>query len=315
MKKNKISIVIPVYNNEATINIIYNRIKKVFKKIKLNYEIIFVDDYSPDSSLNKIKKICNLDKKVICVKLTKNFGQRFATMAGLKYASGDFVTNLDADLQDPPELIEKIVSKLKKGNQDIVIAARKTVNENLFRRITSYFQHRILNSIIRDYPKEGFTVWCISKRLVSKILKRGNNISLIPLEILNYGYNYSVIYYERQKRFIGRSQWTFKERMNLGIEMMTLTTFSILRYCLFFGAFLLLASLTYIGFVFYAYFERTTPFQGYSPIIIVSLFLGGLNIFVVGILAEYISVILREVRSYDKYNVKSVINHQQKDTK
>ena len=312
MKKIKISVVIPVYNNEETIFEIYKRIKKVFKKIKLDYEIVFVDDNSPDKSYNKILKICQSDKKVICVKLTKNFGQRFATMAGLKYSTGDFITNLDADLQDPPELIEKIVYSLKKDNQNIVIAARKSVDESLFRKFTSYFQHWVMNNLIKDYPKEGFTVWCISRKLANKIIKRGNNISLIPLEILNYGYNYSVIYYERKKRIFGKSQWSFWSRIDLGIEMMTLSTFSILRYCLYFGTFLLIASFIYISVILFTFLKGNTPFEGYSPIIMISLFLGGLNIFVLVIIAEYMSVILKELRSYDKYNVKTVINNSKK---
>tara|TARA_B110000027_G_C16097873_1_gene291644 strand:+ start:633 stop:1568 length:936 start_codon:yes stop_codon:yes gene_type:complete len=308
MKKYKISIIIPVYNNEATIELIHKRIIKTFKKIKINYEIVFVDDYSLDNSYKKIKKICAIDKNVVCIKLTKNFGQRFATMAGLKHASGDFITNLDADLQDPPELIEKIYNKIRSKDSNLIIAARNSVKENLIRRFTSFLQHRILNLLIKDYPKEGFSVWCISRHLAEKIKKRGNNITLLPLEILNYGYKIDIIFYNREKRFEGKSQWTFGARLDLGIEMITLTSFSLLRYCLYIGVFLLIASLLYIALVIYTYFQHQTPFTGYSPLIIVNLFLGGLNIFILGLLAENIAVVLKGIRSYDKYNIKLIIN-------
>ena len=228
-------------------------------------------------------------------------------MAGLKYATGDYLINIDADLQDPPELIEKIYNELRKNNH-VVLAARKSSSENIFRKLSSFIQHRFLNYLIQNYPKEGFTVFGVSKKVVQEIKDKGNNISLLQLEILNYGYNYKIIYYERDKRQIGKSQFNFTSRLNLAIEMITLTTFSLLRFCLFLGFFLLLASFGYIIFVIYTYFNIGTPFAGYSPIIIVSLFLGGLNIFMLGILAEYISVILRETRSYNKFNVQSFLN-------
>ena len=126
----KISVLIPVYNNQETINSIYLRIKKTIFKIKQNYEIIFIDDGSKDESYKKIKNICLIDKNVICIKLTKNFGQRFALMAGLKHSSGDFIINLDADLQDPPPENNIKISKLLYKNE-IVIAARNTSSEIL----------------------------------------------------------------------------------------------------------------------------------------------------------------------------------------
>ncbi len=303
----KISVIIPVYNNQQTLHKLYQRLVRVFTKIKQNYQIIFIDDGSQDQSYKKIQKICLKDKKISCIKLSKNFGQRFALMAGLKYATGDYLINIDADLQDPPEIIEKIFNELRKNN-NVVLAARRSSSENIFKKLSSSIQHRILNYLIKNYPKEGFTVFGISKKVVQEIKDRGNNISLLQLEILNYGYNYKTIYYERDKRQIGKSQFNFTSRLNLAIEMITLTTFSLLRFCLFLGFFLLLASFGYIIFVIYTYFNIGTPFAGYSPIIIVSLFLGGLNIFMLGILAEYISVILRETRSYNKFNVQSFLN-------
>ncbi len=303
----KISVIIPVYNNQQTLVELYQKLVKVFAKIKQNYQIIFIDDGSKDQSYKRIKKICSKNNKVSCIKLSKNFGQRFALMAGLKYSTGDYLINIDADLQDPPELIEKIFNELRKNNH-VVLAARRSSSENIFRKLSSLVQHRILNYLIKNYPKQGFTVFGVSKKLVQEIKDRGNNISLLQLEILNYGYNYKTIYYERDKRQIGKSQFNFSSRLNLAIEMITLTTSSILRFCLLLGFILLLASFSYIAFVIYTYFYIGTPFPGYSPIIIVSLFLGGLNIFVLGLLSEYVSLILRETRSYNKFNVQSILN-------
>ena len=303
----KISIIIPVYNNEKTIDTIYSKIKKIIKSINLTYEIIFIEDGSKDKSYNKIKKICLNDKKVLCVKLSKNFGQRFALMAGLKYCTGNFLINLDADLQDPPELISKIYQELNKGNH-IVIAARNSNNENIFKKITSAIQHKILSFLIKDYPEEGFTVFGISRKLINEIKERGNNISLLQLEILNYGYRYKKIFYARHKRTFGTSQFNFSSRLSLAIEMITLTTSSFLRFSLYLGVILLTLSFIYILSVMYSYFKIGTPFEGYSPLIIISLFFGGLNLFILGVLSEYISLIIREIRSYKKFNIEKLIN-------
>ena len=147
-----ISVIIPVYNNQQTLLELYKKLVKVFAKVKQNYQIIFIDDGSKDQSYNKIKKICLKNKKVSCIKLAKNFGQRFALMAGLKYSTGDYLINIDADLQDPPELIEKIYNELRKNNH-IVLAARKSSSENIFRKLSSFIQHRFLNYLIQNYPK------------------------------------------------------------------------------------------------------------------------------------------------------------------
>lgn len=303
----KISVVIPVYNNENTITILYNKLIRTFKDIKKNYEILFVDDGSKDNSFKIIKNICSKDKKTVCIKLTRNFGQRFAIMAGLKYSTGDYIVNLDADLQDPPNLIKEIYKELKK-NYHIVIAARKSSSESFVRRVTSSLQHNVLNFLISNYPKEGFTVFGISRKLANQIKERGNNISLLQLEILNYGYNYKKIYYKRDSRVHGVSQFSFSSRLNLAIEMITLTNSSILRFSLYLGTAIMLICFLYIFQIFYNYFHTGTPFEGYSPIIVVTLFLGGLNIFILGILSEYISVLLRENRSYDKFKVGTFLN-------
>jgi|MDSV01.2.fsa_nt_gb glycosyltransferase involved in cell wall biosynthesis len=313
MNRYKISVIIPVFNNQDTIELIYTKLIKVFRKIKKNYQIIFVDDFSEDNSCKKIQQICTFDKNVTFVKLTKNFGQRFATMAGLKYAIGDYVMNLDADLQDPPEILETISKAIVLKKTEIIIAARKSVDEYFFKKITSYIQHKIMNFLITEYPKEGYSIWCISKNLVKKINQKGNNISLLPLEILNYGFKYKIIYYARQKRFSGKSQWTLLSRINLALEMITLSPSSILRSCLYIGAILLILSFIYIINIIFNYYYSQTPFSGYAPIIIVTLFLGGINIFVVGILAESLSVILKELRSYDKYNIEKIINKPKKN--
>jgi len=135
----KISIVIPVYNNENTLNILHSSIKKIFNKKKEKYEIIFVNDGSIDNSLKKIKKICLQDSNVFCIDLTKNFGQRFATIAGVRFSTGDYVLNLDADLQDPVYLVELFIKKILTSKKDIILAVRRSVKEAFFRKLTSYF--------------------------------------------------------------------------------------------------------------------------------------------------------------------------------
>lgn len=307
--KKKMSIIVPVFNNEDTISILYKKILANIKKLKIDYEIIFIEDCSLDKSYKKIKNICSKNKKVVCVKLTKNFGQRYALMAGLKYATGDFLINLDADLQDPPSIISKIYSKFLKGSK-LVIAARKSTKDSLFNKLLSNIQHKLMNYILSNYPREGFTVFGISKEIINKIKARGSNISILQIEIFNYGYKHEIIYYDREKRLYGKSQMSFKTRADVAIEMFTQSPFIPLRFCLYLGFLLLFISIIYISALLYSYLTFNSPFKGYSPILIVSLVLGGLNLFILGIISEYISVILKNLKIYEKYNIHSIINKQ-----
>ena len=169
MLKKKISILIPVYNNDTTLYLLYNRILITIKSIKnLKYQLIFINDKSTDHSERILNKISSKDKNVTVVHLSKNFGQAAAIYASFEFVKGDYIVCFDADLQDPPELISKVVKQLKLKN-DIVVASRRSSRDSLFRKIASNITHFLIKKLVKDYPENGFNYWAVTKKMFQLI--------------------------------------------------------------------------------------------------------------------------------------------------
>jgi len=305
--KKKISIIIPVFNNSDTLDELYLRTLKVLKKIDLNYSIIFVNDSSSDESLKIIKSICERDKNVICLNLDNNYGQLLALNSGLQYSDGDYVMNLDADLQDPPEITYEMFENMEK-NYDAVIAARKSVQENFFRKITSKIHFYFMRKSLKDYPKLGANLMCMSNKIVSNIKKDENIFFNYVPEILSKNYKKKIIYYDREKRLNSKTQSSFLDRLRESFENFTLYSVWPFKSLFLIGTIMMIMSLIYIIMIIISYFNNETPFTGYSPIIILILLFGGINIFVLGVISEYLKIILKKVSQDKRSRVKDTIN-------
>ena len=305
--RKKLSIIIPVYNNQDTLDELYSRILKAIKKNDLDYCIIFVNDSSIDESLNIIKKICISDKKAICLNLDKNYGQLLALNTGLHYCDGNYVMNLDADLQDPPEIIDDIIKEIE-DEADVVIAARNSVKENFFRMITSKTHFYFMRKSLKDYPKKGANLICMSKKIVDNIKKDTNSVFYFVPEILPKNYKKKFVYYDRIARLNSKTQSSFVNRLKESFENFTLYSVWPFKSLFLIGTIMMLMSILYIIMIVISYFNNETPFIGYSPIIILILLFGGINIFVLGVISEYLKIILKKVSQDKRSRVKDTIN-------
>lgn len=170
----KISIIIPVYYNEKSLHDTYNELKKVLdgNSAKFDYEIVIVDDGSKDSSYNVMKQLSAKDPKIVLVKLSKNFGSYVAILAGMNYSTGDAVTYLAADLQDPPELISQMYDQWLKGSKtDIICGVRSSRRDPLMSKIYSSFFYKIFRTfILPEYPDKGFDCFLINKQQAETIV-------------------------------------------------------------------------------------------------------------------------------------------------
>jgi glycosyltransferase involved in cell wall biosynthesis len=303
----KISVLIPVYNNEFTIIELYERLIAVFNETNFKYEIIFIDDCSSDKSYEKIINICMHNKNVILVKLLKNVGQRFALMAGLKCASGDYILNLDADLQDPPELIKLIFNKILKKS-DLIIGVRLKTSESFIRKLTSYIQHIFLNFLNSSYPVKGYTVFCISRKLAEKVKKKGNNISILQLEILKHDYDCESFFYKRKKRVNGQSEFTFFSRFLLGTEMIAQSKFSLPKFFLNLNLFILFFLLIYITKIIYIYFQTAYFFYEQLLLSVFVFILFSFYLFFLIFIAKYISTVVDKLIPRNKFQIEKIIN-------
>ena len=308
MFKKKISILIPVYNNSLTLNLLYKRILLTIKSIKnFKYQIIFVNDNSKDNSETLLNKISFKDKNVTVVHLSKNFGQAAAIYAGFDFVKGDYVICFDADLQDPPELIKTIVKEFKKKN-DIVIASRKSSQENIFRTIASKITHSFIKRLVPEYPANGFNYWAVTKKMFKLIKKNEDSSKAVQLKILNLGFKIKTIYYDRSKRVHSKSQYSFFKLTNNFVSLFFSSSTAPIRFGFFIAILIALLGLINLGSVFVSYLNGEMPFNGWAPLVFFIIFFGSANLFFVCIVGEYVIRLSKFLDSKQSYYIKKIIN-------
>lgn len=221
--KKKITIVVPMYNEEVNIDELYTRLNSVMKKLSyLQYEYIFVNDGSIDNTYEKLVSIADNDENIIIVNFSRNFGHEAATTAGIFNCSGDAVVIIDADLQDPPELIIDMVKKWEEG-YEIVYAKRKSrKGETFIKKFTSKLFYRIFNMVAdTKMPSDTGDFRLIDKKVVNdfKKLKEKNRITRA---LINWtGYNQIHIFFDRDKRFAGKTKYNYFKLIKLAIDSVT----------------------------------------------------------------------------------------------
>jgi glycosyltransferase involved in cell wall biosynthesis len=266
----KISIIIPVYNNQDSLSELVNRINLVEKKLKeIVFEIIIVNDASTDGSLDVIR---NIKKKIrndiIIINLNKNYGSNLTAKTGFKYSTGDAHTVLVADLQDPPELLIELIDKWLKGEK-IVIAERNSrddpVISTFFSKVFYFFLRLLVN---KNYPKNGFDLFLIDKK-ITEYFKNSDKDVYFPIHLMSLGFSYSVVKYHRQKRQAGKSQWSFLKKINATLEIfLVYSSFRISKLILYLGLLIFIAGLLYSIVLLYL-----AIFHGYRTGGFVTLFL------------------------------------------
>jgi len=305
----KLSIIIPVYYNEGSLSKTHIQISQILDRIKLtDYEIIFVDDGSGDNSFLELIKIKQLDSKVKIIRLSRNFGQVAAIYAGYKSASGDCVVNLAADLQEPSELIEKMIYSFSNENYELVICKREDREEGWYRKVTSLFFYTLIKKLsFENMPLGGFDIVLMSKRIKEILLSNGEANPFWQGQVLWSGFQIKYIPYTRLKREIGKSRWTFSKKVKYLIDGMLAYSYLPLRCMTLLGIFLFVAGIAYSLYITIAYFYGDVPFKGWAPIMILILILSGIQMLMLGILGEYLWRTLDQVRNRPMFLIDKII--------
>ncbi|MEW7291003.1 glycosyltransferase family 2 protein [Aquimarina sp. 2304DJ70-9] len=303
----KLSIVSPVYNAEYIIPLLVKRIAKSVSTITEDYEIILVEDYSPDNSWARIKDIAKINNKVIGVKLSRNFGQHYAITAGLHKAKGDWVVVMDCDLQDQPEEIEKLYNKAKEG-YDIVLARRKERKDNFFKKMFSIFFYRMLSFFTdtkQDRAVANFGIY--HKKVIHSVLKMGDVIRVFPIMIQWVGFTKTSINVDHAKRESGKSTYTFAKLLRLAIN--TFLTFSNKPLILTIRFGFLISFISFLVGCFYLYRYLTDGIEvvGYTSLILSIWFLAGIIIFSIGILGLYVGKIFDTAKKRPTFIIDEII--------
>lgn len=307
-KKILISTVIACYNDAQAIPVMYARLLKTFKKIKCKYEIIFVNDGSPDNTTEVLEKICSEDKNVKAIIHSRNFSSQNAFTSGMIKSSGDAVVLMDGDLQDPPELIIDFYSEWKKGN-DVVYGIRHNREAS---RILNFFYrlfYRIFNKISYvNIPLDAGDFSLMDRQVVDAINSIPETERFIRGLRAWVGFSQIGVPYKRPERMFGKSTNNFRRNINWAKKGIFSFSFVPLEIISYLSYVVVLFSFIAISFyTFYYFYSQTAP-QGWTTITLLILFLGGIQLLSLSFISEYIGKILDETKKRPKYIIKRTIN-------
>lgn len=302
----EISIVIPIYNESLNINALYKRLEGVMQKMNISYEMIFVNDGSKDNSIEQIKSLAKEYSTIRYIDLSRNFGHQIAVSAGLDRAEGEKVVIIDADLQDPPELIMDLYAKMAEGYEVVYAKRKRRKGEGFFKLLTAKAFYRILANITTiDIPVDTGDFRIMDKKVVQALRQMPETHKFLRGQISWVGYNQTFVEYERSERNAGKTGYTYSKMLKLALDGITaFSNFPIKLVTVMGFAVSLFAFLMIVYTVFVKYFTNQEIEKGWTSIMVGILFLGGVQLISIGILGEYISRINTDVRKRPLYFVK-----------
>ncbi len=301
----KISFVVAVYHNEGALSITHEKIKTAFSRelLRHEYEIVFVDDGSRDGSLTELLELRKQDSRIKVITFTRNFGQMAAMLAGFREATGDAVVNISADLQDPVELIPQMVTKWCDGSE-IVICYRTDRSDGFFSKLLSRLAYKILRISLPQIPPGGFDFVLMDRKVMDIFNAVDVRHRFFQGDLLWSGYRTSFIPYVRLKRTIGKSQYTFGKKLKNFLDAILDASYLPIRFISLVGLITFALGVIYSFTIVYSWLRGETPFEGWAPIMIAIMIIGGLLMLMLGVIGEYIWRIYEEVRKKPNYVVR-----------
>ena len=303
MNKPEISIVIPTYCEEGNIVELYEQLQRELTKSEIHsFEIIYVNDGSHDNSLMKIKELTVRDNRVKFIHFSRNFGHQNAVRAGLDFAQGAAVISMDADLQHPPELIPTLIAFWRAGNK-VVYTKRKDKNDlSFFKKLTSKMFYKLVNYLSETKLEEGTADFRLLDRSVVEALKNFNENNLFYRGIIpGLGFRQHGIDYIPNERFSGNTKYTFSKMVRFALTGITSSSAKPLYFSIYLGAFLALCSFFYALYAIYVSIFTTEAVAGWTSTIASILFIGGIQLMMLGIVGIYLGKLFSESKKRPNY--------------
>lgn len=302
----KLSIVVPVYFNADTLEMLYEDMKAKILGQLGDYEIVFVDDGSGDNSWEVMNSIREKDCNVKCVKLSKNFGEHAALLAGLSVCTGDCAVTKQADLQEDSAIILEMYESWKRGNK-VVLAVRKERKEN---KLKVFFANRyyslVRKMVNKNMPAGGCDCYLVDRKVIEVLERLDEKNSSLTLQVMWVGFKTDMIYFVRQDREVGKSRWTLSKKVKLVVDSILSFSYAPLRIMMGIGALFDLLALILFVVVLVEKFTVGTPVQGWASLMCVLLFGLGLIMLMLGIIGEYVWRALDASRNRPPYIVEEV---------
>ncbi len=285
-----LSLIVPVYNEEKNLSLFFERSHKVLESLLIPFEIIFINDGSKDESLSLIKSFSKNYDSIRFIDLSRNFGHQIAVSAGLDYAKGDIVCIIDADLQDPPELIRVMLDKLKKG-YEVVYAKRKTrQGESVFKTWSAKMFYRILSRLTTiEIPLDSGDFRLFDKKVLDVIRQMPEKNKFLRGQIAWAGFEQTYVEYDRDARHAGETGYNFRKMLRLALDGITSFSNAPLKLVTYFGVIVSVFAFIATLFVLYSIYVIKSFVPGWGSLLISILFIGGVQMIAIGIIGEYLS--------------------------
>ena len=302
----KLSIVIPVYYNSDTLEALYEDLKaKVLPKLE-DYEIVCVDDGSGDNSWEVMNALREKDPKIRCVRLSRNFGEHSALLAGLSVCTGDCAVTKKADLQEDSTLITEMYDKWKEGHK-VVLAIRSSRDEGALKKFFANRYYALVRRVVdSSMPKGGCDCYLVDRQVIECLKLMDEKNSSLTLQVFWTGFWAEKVYFRRKNREVGQSRWTLKKKVKLAIDSLISFTSVPMKFMSVTGVLFFLMSLVGIVYVIYEKIFKGTPLVGYASLMTVVLLASGLILLMLGILGEYIWRVLEESRKRPTFIIDEV---------
>jgi polyisoprenyl-phosphate glycosyltransferase len=301
-----ISIIIPIFNEQDNIIELHLRLTKVLTSMDIDYELIFINDGSNDNSLSLLRALCDKDQNTYYINFSRNFGHQIAVSAGLKYCKGKAIVIIDADLQDPPELIPSLFSKYKEG-YDVVYAKRNIrQGESFFKKTSAKLFYRILNRITNiSIPLDTGDFRLIDRKIVDYLNIMPENNKFLRGQIAWLGFKQTSVIFDREKRKNGITGYSISKMLKFAIDGITSFSDKPLEFVTKFGITFSILSILIIVYALYSHFVLNQTITGWTSLIVSTMFIGSIQLISIGILGEYISRINKNTLNRPLYIVES----------
>lgn len=307
----KVSIIVPCFNEEEVIQETYNRLVSVMKTGQINrYELIFVNDGSRDNTLSILRQISKTDKSVIVVSFSRNFGHQPAVTAGLHQCSGDVAVIIDADLQDPPELIPDMISKMQSEQASVVYAVRdKRKGESFFKRFTAAIFYRLINGLSEvPLPMNTGDFRLVDRKVIDVFCKLDEKNKYIRGLISWIGFKQVPISYVREARYAGETKYPFTKMLKFATNALLYFTRKPLKIAMSLGFLSVVVGLLLTVYAIASkLLSPSTTVSGWASTMIAIVFLGGVQLLTIGVIGEYIGSIFDEIKNRPQFIIDEVI--------
>lgn len=302
-KKKLVTILVPAYNEQEVLHLLYDRLEKLMNEnTNYDFEVLLVNDGSKDKTFEIMQELREKDKRFCYLNLSRNFGKETAMIAGLDYCKGDAVVIIDADLQDPPELIPEMIKYWEEGYDDVYAKRKSREGETWLKKFTSKMYYKVLQGFTRiEIQKDTGDFRLLDRRCVEALKSMRENQRYTKGLFSIIGYNKKEILYDRDPRAAGQTKWNYGKLIDLSIDGITSFTTSPLRWAAIIGC-----GVSIIGFIYMLYIIIKTivtgiDVPGYASLMVAILFLGGIQLIFLGIIGEYLGRTFNESKHRPLY--------------